>query len=437
MSLSHELFGIICLAIIFAMVFLLGEFLRRVVKVSPEVSRKTVHIGGCLVALIFPVMLKSHWSVLVMAATATTVIIFGKRKGMLPSLDDVSRITRGSVFHPIAIYLCFLTAQLLQRMVYYEIALLVLGFSDSMAALTGVTYGRKKYLVEATDSKSLEGSTIFFVITFIIVEIGLLLFTPISRLDCILVALLIAICVTLFEAISMHGADNLAVPLGTIFILAKNTNPITAIVLYQFLMLAFALVYVNAVAFPFKKVSPTGVISMVLAIYTAGGLVNYRWMLPLAVAVFVFCRTKWFISESTEPNRARPAFYLLVVPSFWILSANLLGKNISEHERYLQRKIQDGVKEIDGLSIVGPEDPDKRGGVFSFNIKGLRSHDISMMLDIMDSIMIRSGMHCAHPFFVSRGIDGCARASVYLYNDDSDIDRFITALKKLSSTFSE
>ena len=112
-------------------------------------------------------------------------------------------------------------------------------------------------------------------------------------------------------------------------------------------------------------------------------------------------------------------------------------KNISEHERYLQRKIQDAVKEIDGLSIVGPEDPDKRGGVFSFNIKGLSSHDISMMLDNMDSIMIRSGMHCAHPFFVSRGIDGSARASVYLYNDDSDIDRFITALKKLSTTFSE
>ena len=332
MSLTKELLGIICLAIIFAMVFLLGEFLRRVVKVSPEVSRKTVHIGGCLVALLFPFMLKSHWSVLAMATMTTAVIIFGKRRGMLPSLDDVSRITRGSVFHPIAIYLCFLTAQLLHRTVYYEIALLVLGFSDSMAALTGVAYGRKKYLVEASDSKSLEGSTIFFIITFIIVEIGLLLFTPISRLDCILVALLIAICVTLFEAISMHGADNLAVPLGTVFILAKNTNPITAVVLYQFLMIAFALVYVNAVAYPFKKVSVTGVIAMVLGIYTAGGLVNYRWMLPLAVAVFVFCRTRWFMAKSSEPSRARPAFYLLVVPIFWILSANLLGKSISEHE---------------------------------------------------------------------------------------------------------
>ena len=112
-------------------------------------------------------------------------------------------------------------------------------------------------------------------------------------------------------------------------------------------------------------------------------------------------------------------------------------KNIADHERRLQRRIQDGIKDMDCLSIVGPEDPDKRGGVFSFNIEGLNSHDISMMLDNMDSIMTRSGMHCAHPFFISRNIDGCARASVYLYNDDSDIDRFITALKKLSETFSK
>ena len=112
-------------------------------------------------------------------------------------------------------------------------------------------------------------------------------------------------------------------------------------------------------------------------------------------------------------------------------------KNIAEHEKHLQRKMQDGTKDIGGLSIVGPKDPEKRGGVFSFNIRGLNSHDIAMMLDNMDNIMIRSGMHCAHPFFVSRNIDGCARASVYLYNDDSDIERFTTALKKLSETFAK
>lgn len=109
--------------------------------------------------------------------------------------------------------------------------------------------------------------------------------------------------------------------------------------------------------------------------------------------------------------------------------------NVQTHERDLQRRLQKGIEDIEGLHIVGPEDPDKRGGVFSFNIDGLNSHDIAMMLDNMDGIMIRSGMHCAHPFLVSRGIDGSARASMYIYNDDSDIDRFCSVLHKIVDSF--
>ena len=108
---------------------------------------------------------------------------------------------------------------------------------------------------------------------------------------------------------------------------------------------------------------------------------------------------------------------------------------IGKHETMLQTKIQKATEDIRGLSIVGPDDPALRGGVFSFNIAGLNSHDIAMMLDNMGGVMIRSGMHCAHPFFVSRGIDGCARASVYLYNDESDVDRFTQLLVKIAETF--
>ncbi len=71
----------------------------------------------------------------------------------------------------------------------------------------------------------------------------------------------------------------------------------------------------------------------------------------------------------------------------------------------------------------------------SFNIDGLGAHDIAMMLDSADGIMIRSGMHCAHTFLESRGIKGCARASVYLYNDRTDIDRFSNALHRIAATF--
>ena len=108
---------------------------------------------------------------------------------------------------------------------------------------------------------------------------------------------------------------------------------------------------------------------------------------------------------------------------------------VSAHDTRLQRLLQKETEDIPGLSVVGPDDPDERGGVFSFNIKGLTSHDIAMMADSMAGIMIRSGMHCAHPFFVSRNIDGAARASFYVYNDDSEMRRFADCLRRIAEAF--
>jgi cysteine desulfurase/selenocysteine lyase len=108
---------------------------------------------------------------------------------------------------------------------------------------------------------------------------------------------------------------------------------------------------------------------------------------------------------------------------------------IFEHDRKLMRSILNRTAGTEGLTVVGPRDPDRRCGVFSFNIGGLSPHDIAMMLDKIDNIMIRSGMHCAHPFFASRGIEGSARASVYLYNNEEDIERFAVALSKVAVTF--
>ena len=112
-------------------------------------------------------------------------------------------------------------------------------------------------------------------------------------------------------------------------------------------------------------------------------------------------------------------------------------KNVEEHELRLQRLVDKELSDLRSLSTVGPKDPSKRSGIFSFNINGMNSHDIAMMLDNADNIMIRSGMHCAHPFFVSRKLEGCARASFYIYNNDDDILRFTSAVRKLASAFSK
>ena len=111
--------------------------------------------------------------------------------------------------------------------------------------------------------------------------------------------------------------------------------------------------------------------------------------------------------------------------------------NVESWDTELMRCAMSNLEDIKNLHLVGPEQPGKRCGVLSFNIDGLASHDIAMMLDSMSGVMIRSGMHCAHPFYVSRAIDGSARASAYLYNSREEMDIFTDTVRKIAETFGE
>jgi len=111
--------------------------------------------------------------------------------------------------------------------------------------------------------------------------------------------------------------------------------------------------------------------------------------------------------------------------------------SITAHDAKLMRYVFAQTQDVPGLQLVGPADPSQRCAVFSFNIRGMGAHDVAMMLDSVDGIMVRSGMHCAHPFHVARGLGGSVRASVYLYNNREDIERFAVALKKIAATFGD
>ncbi len=103
----------------------------------------------------------------------------------------------------------------------------------------------------------------------------------------------------------------------------------------------------------------------------------------------------------------------------------------------LMKRALGNLEDVKNLHLVGPNDPDNRCGILSFNIDGLVSHDIAMMLESMSNVMIRSGMHCSHPFYVSRKIDGSARASTYLYTSMEDIDLFTDTVIKIAETFGD
>ncbi|MBM4237201.1 MAG: cysteine desulfurase [Euryarchaeota archaeon] len=111
-------------------------------------------------------------------------------------------------------------------------------------------------------------------------------------------------------------------------------------------------------------------------------------------------------------------------------------EGVAEHNAALNSLVTGGLMDIDEVSVLEPVDHRLRGGIFSFNIRGMSSHDVAMILDQMGGIMIRSGMHCTHPFFLRRGIDGCARASFYIYNTPEECERFLDAVKRIIHDFS-
>jgi cysteine desulfurase/selenocysteine lyase len=89
----------------------------------------------------------------------------------------------------------------------------------------------------------------------------------------------------------------------------------------------------------------------------------------------------------------------------------------------------------DDLRIFGPPDPRQRGGVLSMAYKDIHPHDLSQVLD-QSGVCIRAGHHCAKPLMRRLGVGATARASLYLYNDESDVDALAAAIADADRLFS-
>ena len=105
---------------------------------------------------------------------------------------------------------------------------------------------------------------------------------------------------------------------------------------------------------------------------------------------------------------------------------------IRKHEEILTEKLIKGLLDIQNLEIYGPLDTDERVGTVSFNIKGLNSHDVALILDEMSDIMVRSGHHCCMPLIKELGLEGAVRASLYLYNTSDEVEKLLETLQGIS-----
>lgn len=200
------------------------KHLSHKVGLSAEVQRKSIHMGTGLFAMSFPWLFPLKWPVFVLLGL--TLVVMGvlrlpafAKSGLGSTLHGVERQSYGDFLLVFAVGAIFLLSQ--GDPLLYALPIAVLTLSDAAAALAGSAYGRRKFPV-ADGAKSLEGVAIFFLVTWILSMVALLLLSDIDRGNVILLSLMIAAFGALVEADSWRGYDNLFVPLGVFLLLASG-----------------------------------------------------------------------------------------------------------------------------------------------------------------------------------------------------------------------
>ena len=105
-------------------------------------------------------------------------------------------------------------------------------------------------------------------------------------------------------------------------------------------------------------------------------------------------------------------------------------EKIAEHDRKLACRLVEGLKKIPHVNIIGSQDGSKRCGIVTFTVEGVHPHDIATLLSD-EKIAIRAGHHCAQPLGEYLEIPSTARASLYFYNTEEEVDFFIQKVSML------
>jgi len=109
-------------------------------------------------------------------------------------------------------------------------------------------------------------------------------------------------------------------------------------------------------------------------------------------------------------------------------------ERIRDHERDLAGYALEKLQALPSIRILGPLDPDKRGGLVSFDDGLIHPHDLATLLDER-GVAVRAGHHCAQPLHRKLGLAASVRASFGIYNTRDDVDALIDALHFARSYF--
>ncbi len=299
---------------------------KRSLKDS-EALRKLAHIGTGALAILFPWLFSSllpvvavcGLSLLLLLAIATVPYLRTRLGGSMYAVD---RVSFGEFYFPVSVAILFWLAQ--GDKLLYVVPLLVLTFADAAAAILGTTYGRVAYS-GAGGKKSVEGSAVFFTIAFFAVHVPLLVYSQLSRPQTLLVAVDIALVVTLLEAIAWRGLDNIFIPLGGFLLLHIYTT--LSVQLLFFRLIAAVLLLAGVLLYRSRTtLEASGLIASALTLYASWGAGGWQWFMAPAVLFGVY---SFFLPRSILQNAPKDSVYavssIAAAGLLWLFLAKVNG----------------------------------------------------------------------------------------------------------------
>jgi cysteine desulfurase/selenocysteine lyase len=105
---------------------------------------------------------------------------------------------------------------------------------------------------------------------------------------------------------------------------------------------------------------------------------------------------------------------------------------VASHEQELCRLALERLGKLEEVTIYGPRNPELKGAVVAFTVRGLHPHDAAALLD-QEGIAVRAGHHCAMPLMRRLGVVGTVRASFSVYTTSAEVELLAASLAQLAS----
>lgn len=208
-----NILGIIVSYIFIGIIIVFAKFFK---KSGEEASRKFIHImlsNWWFIAMYF--FENAFWASLV-PISFVIINYISYKKNLISVMEREKQDGLGTVYYALSLLIIsIITFGIIKKPEIGLCSILIMGYGDGLAAIIGKKVKSPEYKIGNT-KKTLAGSFIMFIITFIIVAIyGYLAGANLW----ILKSIITAIILTIVEAVGIKGTDNLTLPLSACVLL--------------------------------------------------------------------------------------------------------------------------------------------------------------------------------------------------------------------------